>query len=181
MAQLGFLSRVWPFIWRKDLWLMIKGTSAWKADPFHFRFYPGSIACNKKGITAPVLMLNVEREKVSSGLEFFRQQFDGSNPLSPCGIPYLFFTLLHIQLTDSERKAILDDINHHIGETHIVHVHRFKDLDTQVTLRQNVTIQFQKLLLGLCAPPTIGCLYRWRKKLIRNRSFSHLTRWITRW
>ena len=54
---------------------MIKGTSAWKADPFHFRFYPGSIACNKKGITAPVLMLNVEREKVSSGLEFFRQQF----------------------------------------------------------------------------------------------------------
>jgi hypothetical protein len=53
-----------------------------------------------------------------------------------------------------EQKAIIDDINHHIGETHIVHVYGLKDLDTQVTLRQNVTIHFQKLLLGLCAPQT---------------------------
>jgi hypothetical protein len=68
MVKLGFLSRVRPFIWREDLWLMIKETPARKADPLHFRFYPGSIACNKKGISMPVLMLDVEREKISSGL-----------------------------------------------------------------------------------------------------------------
>jgi hypothetical protein len=145
MVKLGFLSHVRPFIWREDLCLMIRATPEWKADPFHFRFYPGSVACNKKGIMAPVLMINVERKKISSGLELFHQQFDGTNPLSPCGIPYLFLTLLKNQLTDSERKAIIGEINHHIGLTHIIHVYGLGNLDTQVTLKQHVR---------LCAPQT---------------------------
>ena len=65
---------------------------------------------------------------------------------------HTYSTLLQNQLTDLEQKAIINDINHHIGETHIVHMYGLKDLDTQVTLRQNVTIHFQKLLLVMRPP-----------------------------
>lgn len=131
---------------------MIQNIMEWTANPFHFRLYHGSIACNKKGVSASILMIDVERKKISIGLEFFCQQFDGINPLSPCGITYLFFTSLQNQPTDTERKSIIDDINHHIGKTNLIHIYGLTNLDTQVTLKQNVTIRLWKLLLSLCAP-----------------------------
>jgi len=133
---------------------MIKDTHEWRENPFHSRLYPGSLSCNKHGMMVPVLMIDVERDNISSGLDIFREQFDRSTPLSPCGIPYLFFTLLQNQLTNTERKAIIDDINHHISSTQFVHVYGLSDIYTLVTLWQNVTIRLCMLLMGLCAPQT---------------------------
>jgi hypothetical protein len=82
MIRVGFLSRVLPFLWRDDLRKMIKDTPEWLEDPFQFRLYPGSISCNKKGMMAPVLMVEIERDNVSLGLDFFRNNFDGENPVS---------------------------------------------------------------------------------------------------
>jgi hypothetical protein len=66
---------------------MIKDSPEWLEDPFHFRLYPGSISCNKKGVMASVLMVEIKRDNVSLGLDFFCNTFDGENPLSPCSIP----------------------------------------------------------------------------------------------
>jgi hypothetical protein len=36
---------------------------------------------------ASVLMVEIKRDNVSLGLDFFCNTFDGENPLSPCSIP----------------------------------------------------------------------------------------------
>jgi len=151
MVRIGFLSRVRPFVWREDLRNIIKNTALWKSDPFQFRLYPGSLSCNKKGVMSPVMMVEAERGKVHIGIEFFCHAFDGDNPLSPCGIAYPFFTLYQNQLTDSERESIIQDSLHHITEVDLIHLHGFQDLDTLVTLKQNIKVQLRKLLLGLRA------------------------------
>jgi hypothetical protein len=55
---------------------------------------------------APVLMVEVKCEKVSLGLDFFCNMFDGDNPLSPCGIPYIFFMLYQNTLSDTEHITL---------------------------------------------------------------------------
>jgi len=75
MVKAGFLSRVCPFIWREDLHNMIKDTHEWRENPFHSRLYPGSLSCNKHGMMAPVLMIDLETDNISSGLDIFREQF----------------------------------------------------------------------------------------------------------
>jgi hypothetical protein len=150
MIRVGFLSRVLPFLWRDDLRKMIKDTPEWLEDPFQFRLYPGSSSCNKKGMMASVLMVEIERDNISLGLDFFRNNFDGENPLSPCGLPYLIFTLYQNQLSDMERHGIIQDVKFHIGGTRLLHLYGIKDIDTPVTLKQNITICLRNLLLGLC-------------------------------
>lgn len=103
MIKIGFLTRVRPFVWREDLKELIISTSEWRIDPFHFCMFPGSLSCNTKGVMAPVMMIEIKRDMVETGLEYFCSTFDGENPLSTCGTPYLFFTLYQIQLTDTER------------------------------------------------------------------------------
>jgi hypothetical protein len=98
---------------------------------------------------ASVLMVEVERDNVSAGLEFFCNIFDGENPLSPCGIPYLFFTLYQNTLSDSERIRIIQDINHHVGQYQLTRLYGLTNIDTLVTLKQNVKVTLCKLLLNI--------------------------------
>jgi hypothetical protein len=130
---------------------MIKETELYQADPFQFRLFPGSLACHRKGLSAPVLMVEVERDQVLMGLDYFCRSFDGENPLSPCGIPYPFFTLYQNQLSDDDRFRIIQDIQLHINDVDIFHLYGF---ELMVTLRQNVTIKLRKLLMALCANKT---------------------------
>jgi len=95
-------------------------------------------------------MVEEERENVLSGLDYFYKSFDGENPLSPCGIPYLFLTLYQNKVSDLERASIIQDIKIHIGQVDIVHLHGFCNIDTPVTLKQNINIKLCKLLLALC-------------------------------
>jgi len=150
MIRVGFLSRVRPFIWREDLANMIRSICEWESSPFQFRLYPGSLSCNKKGLMTPILMVEVARGDVSAGIDFFCSSFDGENPLSPCGIPYLFITLYQNQLSDQECQQIIEDTIHHIGQVSLVHLH--DDIDALVTLRQNITTKLQNVLLSLWAP-----------------------------
>jgi hypothetical protein len=152
MVKIGFISRVRPFTWREDLQTLIKDSYEWRKNPFHFRMFFGSISCNKKSSTAPVLMVEVEREKITAGLDFFCNVFDGENPVSPCGIPYLFLTLYQNSFTDNERSKIIEDINHHIGFTQLIRLYGLKDIDTPITLQQNVSVKLRKLLLNLRTP-----------------------------
>jgi hypothetical protein len=69
---------------------------------------------------APVLMVEVEWDNVSLGLDFFCTMFDGDLPLSLCGIPYIFFTLYQNTLSDTERINIIRDINHHVGHYQLI-------------------------------------------------------------
>jgi len=135
MVKIGFLTRVHPFVWREDLRNEIKNTALRQSSPFQLRRFPGSLSCNKKGIMAPVMMVEVERDEVSTGLEFFCHAFTGNNPLSSCGLSYLFFTLYQNQLTDSERFDIIQDANHHVGDVDLLHLHGFQEIDSLVTLK----------------------------------------------
>lgn len=81
------------------------------------------------------------------------------NPLSPCGISYPFFTLYQNQLSDGERFTIIQDINLHIGDVDIVHLYGFQDIETMVTLKQNVKIKLGKLLLALYTNQTNNRLF----------------------
>jgi len=130
---------------------MIKETELYQSDPFQFCLFQGSLSSNKQGCMAPVLMVEVERENILSGLDYFCASFDGENPLSPCGHSFVFFTLYHNQLTVIERENIIQDNNHHIGDFDIVHLHSFQDLDGLITLKQNIKVKLRKLLLALCA------------------------------
>jgi hypothetical protein len=133
-------------VWRKDLKNIIKDTALWKSDPFQFRLYPGSLSCNKKGMTSPVMMVEAEQDKLNIGLDFFCHAFDGDNPLSSCGITYPFFTLYQNQLSDSERESIIQDLLHHIGEVNLIHLNGFLDVDVLVTLKQKIKVQLRKEL-----------------------------------
>jgi len=138
---------------------MIKETELYQADPFQFRLFPGSLACHRKGLSAPVLMVEVERDQVLMGLDYFCRSLDGENPLSPCGIPYPFFTLYQNQLANDDRFRIIQDIQLHINDVDIVHLYSFTDIELMVTLRQNKTIKLRKLLMALCANKTSNRLF----------------------
>ena len=107
---------------------------------------------------APVLMVEVERDQITLGLEFFCAAFDGDNPLSPCGIPYLFVTLYQNQLTPVDHSKIIEDINHHISSTPLVCSQGLKNVDTLVTLQQNIKIRLRKLLLSIKGPSSSNIL-----------------------
>jgi hypothetical protein len=159
MVKIGFLSRIRPFTWREDLRTVIKDTLEWRENPFQFRLFYGSLSCNKKSKTAPVLLVEVDRENISAGLDFFCNMFDGENLLSPCGIPYLFLTLYQNTLTDNEREKIIDDINHHVGYTQLVRLYGLEDIDNHITLQQNVKVKLRKLILNLRAPQSSTRLF----------------------
>jgi len=182
MVRIGFLSRIRPFAWCNDLKNMIKDTELWKSDPFQFLLYPGSLSRNKKGAMAPVMMVETEWEKVSTGLDFFCHAFDGDNPLSPCRFSYPFFTLYQNQLSDSERQSIIQDSLRHIGEVDLIHLHGFQNIDVLVTPRQNIKVQLHKLLLGLHANQSnIDCSSKSRKKLIQTLFYAPFILWIKIW
>lgn len=103
---------------------------------------------------APVLMVEVEREHVNIGIDFFCNNFDSENPFSPCGLSYLFLTLYKNQLTDTERFHIIQDTNFHICQVKLIHLFGLQDIDTTVALKQDIMIRLRKLLLGLCAHQT---------------------------
>jgi hypothetical protein len=157
--KIGFLTRVRPFTWREDLRDEIKASNEWQENPFQFRLFFGSISSNKKGEMAPVLMVEVERDKVSLGLAFFSTIFAGDTPLSPCGIPYIFFTLYQNILSDTERISIIRDINHHVGHYQLIRLYGLKNIDTIVTLRQNVKIKLRKLLLNIRAHQSSSSMF----------------------
>ncbi len=148
MIKIGFLSQVHPYLWCTDLCDMIKDMDHYQDGPFQFWLFPGSLSCSKKGTSAPVLMVEVEWEHVLTGLDFLCKSFDGENPLSPCGIPYPFFTLYQNQLSDMEGFKIIQDINLDIGDVDIVHLYGFTDIKTMITLKQSVKIKLCKLLLA---------------------------------
>jgi hypothetical protein len=159
MVKIGFLARVRPITWREDLREAIKDSFEWRENPFQFRLFFGSISSNKKGDMAPVLMVEVERDNISAGLDFFANIFDGDNPLSPCGLPYIFFTLYQNTLTDTERISIIHDIRHHIGQYRLIRLYGLTNLDTLVTLKQNVKVKLRKLLLNIRANPSTSSLF----------------------
>jgi hypothetical protein len=149
MVKIGFLARVHPFTWREDIRDTIKDSIEWKENPFQFRLFFGSLSSNKKGEMAPVLMVEVERDNISLGLDFFCKMFDGDSPFSPCGIPYIFFTLYQNTLSDVERIRIIQDINHHVGHYQLIRLYGLTNIDTFVTLKQNIKITLCKLLLNI--------------------------------
>jgi hypothetical protein len=104
-------------------------------------------------------MVEVERDNISAGLDFFCSVFGGENSITPCGIPYLFLTLYQNTFTDNERLKIIEDINHHVGYTQLVHLYGLKDIDAHITLQQNVTVKLRKLLLNLRDPQSSTRLF----------------------
>lgn len=94
-------------------------------------------------------MVEVERDNISLGLDFFCKMFDGDSPFSPCGIPYIFFTLYQNTLSDVVRIHIIQDINHHVGHYQLIRLYGLTNIDTFVTLKQNIKITLCKLLLNI--------------------------------
>jgi hypothetical protein len=159
MVRISFLLRVQPFTWRDDLKSMIRDSPEWCENPFQFRLFYGSVSSNRKGASAPVLMVEVERENLAAGMDFFCNMFDGENPLSPCSIPYLFLTLYQNTLSDSKCSRIIEDINHHIGHVQLIRLYGLKDIDGYITLKKKIQVRLRKILLNLRAPQTTNRLF----------------------
>jgi len=63
-SRLFFFSRVCSFAWEEDQREFIKQTEEWKENPFPFKLYHGTLSLNKKGMMAPVLMVEVARPQL---------------------------------------------------------------------------------------------------------------------
>lgn len=157
MVHIGFLSRVWPILWREDLKKYIKNTKEGQFSPFHFCLYHSTLSCNRKGIMAPVLMVDIDRNSIEEGINFFRSCYDGKSTLSTCSIPYLFFLLCQNQLTDDECCDIINDALQHTGQVSLVHLSGIKDVDAQGRLQQNVFVKLRTILLSIQTSTPLGC------------------------
>jgi hypothetical protein len=154
MVLIGFLTRVRPFTWRDDLKQAIMTSEEWKQYPFHFRLYFGTFSSNIKGTMTPVMMVEIDRPNIDQGLKFFKETFDGDNHFSSCDIPYVFFSLYKNRFTEDERAKIVYDNELHMRQVSTIHMQGIKDVDTIVTLKQNVKVKLRKVLLSLRAPET---------------------------
>jgi hypothetical protein len=154
MVLIGLMSRVSSITWRDDLKREIMNTEEWSKNPFYFRLYPSTLSSNLKGVMTPVLLVDVDRPNIDRGMTFFRTTFDGENKISSCGTSYTFFSLYKNTLTDDDRIKIITDNELHVGHTSFIHMRGIKDVDTIVTLQQNVKVKLRKLLLSLHAADT---------------------------
>lgn len=154
MVLIGILTRVRPFTWRDDLKQSIMNTDTWKKSPFYFRLYYGTFSSNVKSTMTPVLMVEVDRPNIEQGLALFRETFNGEHKLSPNDIPYVFFSLYKNRFTNEERAKIVYDNELHLRQTEVIHMHGIKDIDSIVTLKQNVSVKLRNLLLSLRTPDT---------------------------
>lgn len=152
MVRIGFLSRVQTFTFRDDLQKHITTSKEWKADPFQFRVYFDSF--NAKTKSAHVLMIDVERPKVDSGLHFFQAWYNGKLKNSPNCIEYLFLPLYKKFYTEDERLKIITDHHHHLGKDSVVAIKGLKSLESVVKLVSGVHTTIRKLLLSVPAPNT---------------------------
>ena len=152
MVLVGFLTRVRSFTWRDDLKSDIMATDQWKAAPFFFRLYPGTLSSNLKSAMSPILLVEVDRPKIEIGINFFKEVFDNENKVSSCSIAYPFFCLYKNRLSNEERFQIINDSKQHTENISIIHIAGIKNIDVMVTLKQNVQVKLRKLLLSLRAP-----------------------------
>jgi hypothetical protein len=65
---------------------------------------------------------------------------------------------------------IIEDINHHVGYTQLVHLYGLKDIDAHITLQQNVTVKLRELLLNLRDPQSSTRLFCQIEKEADNES-----------
>jgi hypothetical protein len=135
MIHIGFLSHVRPILWHKDLWLQIKRTAEWKSKPFYFHLYHSTMACNRKGKLAPMLMIDVDQTNITPGINLFGGYYNGDQESSPCSIPYLFFSLHQNQLTGSEHLNVINNSLLHSRQVSIIHLQGLKDVDATIQLK----------------------------------------------
>jgi hypothetical protein len=83
MVRIGLLMRVRGFTYRDDLRNYILESNQWKNNQFHFRLYFDSFSSNSKGSFTYVLMLDVDRPSIETGMKFFQEFFDGDAKNSP--------------------------------------------------------------------------------------------------
>jgi hypothetical protein len=149
MVLIGFLSRIRPFTWREDLKRYIMETPQWKANPFHFHLYFGTLSSNLKAAMTPIMLIEVDRPKIEQGLHFFRTTMDDEQRISSNGIPYPFFSLYKNRLSDEERLQIITDSRQHTDNISIIHINGLGNIDNLITLKKQVQVQLWKLLLSI--------------------------------
>jgi hypothetical protein len=149
MVLIGILSRVQHFAWRADQRDIILNTPAWKENPFYLRLYPGTLSCNSKSTMTNVMMVEVDRSNITSGIQYFQTHFDGVNKLSPSNIPYSFYTLYQNRLNDEERLEIIKDSKRFTDCVSILHMKGIADIDQIVTLKRNIKVKLRTLLLRI--------------------------------
>jgi hypothetical protein len=99
-------------------------------------------------------MVEVDHPSISTGLSYFQNFFDGEKKLSPCNLPYTFYTLYQNRLSDEERFEIIKDSKRFTDCVSIIHLKGFTDIDQIVTLKKNVKVKLRTLLLRIPAKET---------------------------
>lgn len=154
MVHIGFLSRVRCFTYRDDLYQYIIAQEDWGKQPFHFRLYFDSFSTNVKGLLTYVLMIDVDHPNIEVAMSFFQHLFDGDSLNPPNKIPYLFLPLYRKTYSDTERKSIIEDNDHHTEQTSVVAISGLNNLNTIVQLQQGVHVTIRHLLLAIPAQGT---------------------------
>jgi hypothetical protein len=152
MVRIGFLSRIRGFTLRCDFQEFITASPEWKGDPFHFRLYYDAVGA--KGRTAHVLMIDVDRPRIDTGIHFFQQWFNGTAPNSPNNIVYIFWLLYKKSYSDVDHLKIIIDHHHHIGIESILAMTGLQPLETVIKLVNGICTTIRQLLLSIPAPGT---------------------------
>jgi hypothetical protein len=154
MVRIGFLARVRDFTYRDDLSKFISNTPEWKKDPFSFRLYFDTLSSNSKGVMTYVMMIDIDRPNIDTGMKIFQELFNGDQQSSPNKIPYLFFPLYKKTYTDNERQSIIADNDHHTNQVTVIALKGLHDLDNVVQLQQGMYITIRHLLIAVPTPGT---------------------------
>ena len=100
-----------------------------------------------------VLMIDIDRPNIDTGMKIFQELFNGDHQSSPNKIPYLFFPLYKKTYTDEERQSIIADNDHHTNQVTVIALKGLHDLDNVVQLQQGMYISIRHLLIAV---PTSG-------------------------
>ncbi len=141
----------------------------WKNNPFHFRLYFNTLSTNAKGSLTYVLMIDINRPSIDTGLEYFQKFFDGDQYNSPNKLAYLFFPLYGKNYTDDERLTIIKDNDHYTEGVSVVALHGLNDLDSVINLTQGTKTTIWHLLLAVPAQTSTNKLFLQVKRQPSNQ------------
>jgi hypothetical protein len=159
MVRIGFLSRVRTFTYRDNLCAHIMSSSQWESNQFHFRLYFDTFSTNAKGSLTYVLMIDVDRPSIETGMAFFQNYFDGDLFNSLNKLAYLFLPLYRKNYSEDKCLTIIKDNDHYTENVSVIALSGLNDLNTLVNLNQGTKTTIRHLLLAVPAQTSTNKLF----------------------
>jgi hypothetical protein len=152
MVKIGALCFGSEFIYREDLKTAIINHPSWQ---FPTLDTPPAIHLTKGDFKGPnkstkMIFVCAERSKQIEAAPILLALYDGTSKEYPNGIMLLFIPLHNgIQYEPSYRQKVIFNHKQYLGQETATSIHRLRDLDTPVKLRNDQTVTLRLLLRSL--------------------------------